>query len=784
MKNATQNQNNATKTACPTINSNINAIVTGINNCEIKESTKLSTNGVPPGRCQNEQSGAGAWFVPHAFALYDFTSKKTGDLNFKKGDIILLKRKIDVNWYVGEINGREGAIPMNYVQVIVPLPVPQCMALYDFKMGPNEEEGCLTFKKGTIINVLRRVDHNWAEGCIGSCIGIFPIAFVEMNALAKQLMESSCGPALTSARILPQIPLESATSDSSSMATTSPNSTCSSNTSTNSIPSSPTSKPNSPQNNPATKHDMKEKRHSLNALTANTNLSVVQSNRHSAEILTIPEPTEQSSQQTISTEVQCANNCSQSQDVSSTQSTARANVLKSNMHHNQPSLPWAYVALYPYKPRKSDELELKKGCVYFVTERCLDGWYKGKNWAEKCGVFPGNYVTPLRYRDQQQLIHQRKTTQNPLHSPQTTPPPLQQLSAHDHPNNQGTQTGFPPPELPPRSNTNTSASSEWAKAHFQAFLSKRFTTGPSQANNETKSTNTTPKHESSCPNSAVKHSQSSPQTNVSQQNPTKDKEKREQNPSTALNLMKRLTNIKRSKSPPNSNVNQCTYSMDNPVFEDTSTNQPLMQPKHSHSMSHHIHVRSGSCPSQLLQSLPLEVESASNSSSNSKALFGSQRIKGHKERAPLQSMRQISDTNNSRGHKDKDNHSLNPMNKGNPNVQHKSIIQSHQKCVSEVGAHVIHHRKSQSLDANTISSQITNSSLNGGKLHGSHSRESSSRFKCVVSYPPNSNVELELNVGDIVYVHRKLKDGWYKGTHARTNKTGLFPASFVEPDNL
>lgn len=38
--------------------------------------------------------------------------------------------------------------------------------------------------------------------------------------------------------------------------------------------------------------------------------------------------------------------------------------------------------------------------VYFVTERCLDGWYKGKNWAEKCGVFPGNYVTPLRYRDQ------------------------------------------------------------------------------------------------------------------------------------------------------------------------------------------------------------------------------------------------------------------------------------------------------------------------------------------------------------------------------------------------
>ena len=36
--------------------------------------------------------------------------------------------------------------------------------------------------------------------------------------------------------------------------------------------------------------------------------------------------------------------------------------------------------------------------------------------------------------------------------------------------------------------------------------------------------------------------------------------------SSAVNLMKRLTNIKRSKSPtPNSSA----YSMDNPVFEDT-----------------------------------------------------------------------------------------------------------------------------------------------------------------------------------------------------------------------
>lgn len=96
-----------------------------------------------------------------------------------------------MNWFVGEVHGKEGVFPANHVQIIVGLPIPQCKALYDFRMGPNEEEGCLTFAKGTVINVYRRVDHNWAEGRIGDCIGIFPIAFVEMNALAKHIMDSA-----------------------------------------------------------------------------------------------------------------------------------------------------------------------------------------------------------------------------------------------------------------------------------------------------------------------------------------------------------------------------------------------------------------------------------------------------------------------------------------------------------------------------------------------------------------------------------------------------------------
>lgn len=80
-----------------------------------------------------------------------------------------------------------------------------------------------------------------------------------------------------------------------------------------------------------------------------------------------------------------------------------------------------------------------------------------------------------------------------------------------------------------------------------------------------------------------------------------------------------------------------------------------------------------------------------------------------------------------------------------------------------------HHRKSNSLDAG---------SKGGAVKTGTQTvRE---RFRCIAPYPPNSEYELELQVNDIIYVHKKRDDGWYKGNQQRTGRTGLFPASFVE----
>ena len=58
-----------------------------------------------------------------------------------------------------------------------------------------------------------------------------------------------------------------------------------------------------------------------------------------------------------------------------------------------------YVALYNYRPQKSDELELCSGERYKVLEKGTDGWYKGYPILrrQQVGYFPGNYVRPIWY---------------------------------------------------------------------------------------------------------------------------------------------------------------------------------------------------------------------------------------------------------------------------------------------------------------------------------------------------------------------------------------------------
>ncbi|KAG8592619.1 hypothetical protein GDO81_000563 [Engystomops pustulosus] len=325
--------------------------------------------------------------LPCAKALYNYEGKEPGDLKFNKGDIIVLRRQVDENWYHGEINGVHGFFPTNFVQIIKPLPQPppQCKALYDFEVKDKEaDKDCLPFTKDDILTVIRRVDENWAEGMLGDKIGIFPISYVEFNSAAKQLIE-----------------LDKPSGVDSGEGT------------------SGTAHSSSSQKHTDTKKNTK-KRHSFTSLTMSNKSSQSVQNRHSMEIS--PPVLISSSNPTAAARISELSglSCSApSQDLNppilppppltaavivsttsgatSTAGQRLAGGPAEQVAHLRPSTrPSVYVAIYPYFPRKEDELELRKGEMFLVFERCQDGWFKGTSMhTSKIGVFPGNYVAPV-----------------------------------------------------------------------------------------------------------------------------------------------------------------------------------------------------------------------------------------------------------------------------------------------------------------------------------------------------------------------------------------------------
>uniref|UniRef100_A0A8C7CML9 E3 ubiquitin-protein ligase SH3RF1 n=1 Tax=Oncorhynchus kisutch TaxID=8019 RepID=A0A8C7CML9_ONCKI len=324
------------------------------------------TPGAQPQRGQAKSTPVrGVPQLPCAKALYNYDGKEPGDLKFSKGDVIILRRQVDENWYHGEIGGVHGFFPTNFVQIIKPLPQPppQCKALYDFELKDKEaDKDCLPFTKDDILTVIRRVDENWAEGMLGDKIGIFPISYVEFNSAARQLIELDK-------------PGDSS-GDSGEGASSGPQS--------NGGPHRAGEKKNS------------KKRHSFTSLTMSHKPCLAPPpQRHSMEIsgpvlISSSNPTAAARISEISGGLSCS-------------APSQVHICTAGLIVTPPpSSPvttatvFTYVALFPYTPRKEDELELRKGEMFLVLERCQDGWFKGTSMhTGKIGVFPGNYMSPV-----------------------------------------------------------------------------------------------------------------------------------------------------------------------------------------------------------------------------------------------------------------------------------------------------------------------------------------------------------------------------------------------------
>ncbi|NXW06049.1 SH3R2 ligase, partial [Fregetta grallaria] len=137
--------------------------------------------------------------VPRAKALYTYRGHNPGELRFNKGDIIMLLRQLDENWYLGEVNGISGVFPASSVQVIknLPLPPPLSRALYSFDLrsrDKTENKDCLTFHKVTPPRSSQGLGNmGWAAvpGITSETCHRVSLCLFQPNTTARQLLQTS-----------------------------------------------------------------------------------------------------------------------------------------------------------------------------------------------------------------------------------------------------------------------------------------------------------------------------------------------------------------------------------------------------------------------------------------------------------------------------------------------------------------------------------------------------------------------------------------------------------------
>lgn len=61
-------------------------------------------------------SGTSAATISRVRALYDFQPSETGELQFRKGDIIAVLESVYKDWWKGSLRGQTGIFPLNYVE--------------------------------------------------------------------------------------------------------------------------------------------------------------------------------------------------------------------------------------------------------------------------------------------------------------------------------------------------------------------------------------------------------------------------------------------------------------------------------------------------------------------------------------------------------------------------------------------------------------------------------------------------------------------------------------------
>ncbi|NXS96321.1 SH3R2 ligase, partial [Jacana jacana] len=317
--------------------------------------------------------------VPRAKALYTYRGHNPGELRFNKGDIIMLLRQLDENWYLGEVNGVSGVFPASSVQVIkqLPLPPPLGRALYGIDLRSRdkvENKDCLTFHKVTSPRQLgagqfSSFSYLTSELRHHVCLSLF-----QPNTTARQLLQTS------KSHWSPQFKC-------ASLRTASPKAKGADSPAFPKVPDS--------------------RRKSLRQFSITTALNTLNRMVHAPserQALEISSPVLiSSSNPTVATQ---SSEKAEFPHGSPLQVSASYYAAPGSLGHSAAivTLPhlqhhvsaYMCVALHSYTAHGPEELELQKGEGVRVFGKDQDGWLRGMSLVTgRVGIFPSNYVAPL-----------------------------------------------------------------------------------------------------------------------------------------------------------------------------------------------------------------------------------------------------------------------------------------------------------------------------------------------------------------------------------------------------
>ncbi|KAM9849959.1 E3 ubiquitin-protein ligase SH3RF2 [Aulostomus maculatus] len=286
-------------------------------------------------------------------------------------------------------------------------PLALCRALYDFnpeQMNLEDSKYCLSFLKGDILTVIRRVDEHWIEAKLGDISGICPLQFTEPNSVAAKLLEGKSQRGSDSA----EFPQRTGNKGKDKAADSSNRTT---HHRAHQVPAKTPVINALPLHNQQTQPRISDinfyKGESTNIITY-SNFNHQGRTRIQSVPPTAPghlhhprvnsQQIRRHSDRDLFQSVKKMSNPENPPNISMAllnPQMSSSSTDSKNSSTQQLSISVCAV-LYSYKPRRPEELELRKGEMVGVYGKFKEGWLRGLSLRTgKVGILPGNYITPV-----------------------------------------------------------------------------------------------------------------------------------------------------------------------------------------------------------------------------------------------------------------------------------------------------------------------------------------------------------------------------------------------------